>query len=138
MASDSNSREYPTSPRVAVAALIAKQPWSLPLSEIEPPEVVLVQRGRPPAVGTWAPPGGRMELGETVINAVKREILEETGMKIVVQSVAGVVDGIHFDEQGRVLYHYVIIEYFAYMAPDSISIPSHGDDAADARLIFCK
>ena len=64
-------REYPESPLVGVGAVI-----------IEPGRVVLVKRGHPPLAGEWSIPGGALEVGETLREAVVREVLEETGIAV--------------------------------------------------------
>ena len=75
---DSAGREYPSVPRVAVGAMIARGD-----------RVLLVRRGREPAKGIWTVPGGGVELGETVEEAVRREIREETGLEIALNGVLG-------------------------------------------------
>lgn len=95
-------REYPDSPIVAVGAFIVKDG-----------KVLLVQRGHEPRKGLWTVPGGVVELGETLHEAIKREIMEETGLEIEVGEVVTVVDRITPGETGP-RYHYVIIDYAAH------------------------
>ena len=96
-------REYPSAPVVAVGAVVCHQG-----------KVLLVRRGHEPAMGRWVIPGGGVELGETVRDAVRREIREECGIEIsVANEPAAVVDRIDRDTAGRVRYHYVIIDYLA-------------------------
>ena len=97
------TREYPPCPRVGVGAVVLHEG-----------RVLLVQRGRPPAFGKWSLPGGLVDLGETTSAAVRREVMEECGIKVRLAGVAGVVDRITRDETGRVRYHYVLIDYLAY------------------------
>jgi ADP-ribose pyrophosphatase YjhB (NUDIX family) len=73
--------------------------------------VVLVQRRFPPLAGHWSLPGGGVEIGETLAQAVVREVREETGLDVVVGPVIDVIDRIHLDDRGRVAFHYVIVDY---------------------------
>jgi 8-oxo-dGTP diphosphatase len=75
--------------------------------------VLLVQRGRPPRAGSWGLPGGRLEVGETLVAGVQRELREECGVEIAVGAVAGVFEPITRDAAGRVEYHYVVVDFWA-------------------------
>jgi ADP-ribose pyrophosphatase YjhB (NUDIX family) len=72
--------------------------------------VLLVKRGKEPLRGRWVVPGGTVELGETLEEALVREILEETAIRVVPREVATVFDRIHRTE-GRVVFHYVIVDF---------------------------
>jgi 8-oxo-dGTP diphosphatase len=112
---------YPNRPRVAVGAIVFKDD-----------RVLLVRRGRAPAKGLWAIPGGSMELGETLQAAAEREILEETGIMIRAGEPVFTFDVIERDDDGRIRYHYVIVD----MTADYIGGALHpGDDAAEARWV---
>jgi ADP-ribose pyrophosphatase YjhB (NUDIX family) len=89
--------------------------------------VLLVQRGRPPRVGQWGLPGGMLELGERLADAAVREVREECGIEIAIGGVAGVFEPITHDEQGRIEYHYVVIDFWARHVSGE---PHPGDDAA--------
>lgn len=89
--------------------------------------ILLVRRGRGPAQGSWAVPGGRVEGGETLAEAVVRELHEETGLAGVCESLVGWVERI---APG---YHYVILD-FEVTILDSAD-PVAGDDAAEARWV---
>ena len=90
-------------------------------------EVALIGRGKPPRMGEWSLPGGRIEPGERAVDAALRELLEETGVTARITGLLDVVDGI-FPEAGR---HYVLIDY----AADWLSgEPVAGDDALEARF----
>jgi 8-oxo-dGTP diphosphatase len=95
------SRHFPSRPIVGVGAAIV----------LETGAVVLVKRKHEPAAGTWSLPGGAVELGETVEAAVARESLEETGLTVEVGPVIEVVDRILVGEDGRVAYHFVVVDY---------------------------
>jgi ADP-ribose pyrophosphatase YjhB (NUDIX family) len=94
--------------------------------------VLLVRRLNPPLQGEWSLPGGAVELGETLETAVAREVLEETGLRVTVGPVAGVVDRVHRDNEGRVEYHYVIVDYFC--RPDGGTLAC-ASDAAEAMWV---
>jgi ADP-ribose pyrophosphatase YjhB (NUDIX family) len=95
--------------------------------------VVLVKRGQPPLQGEWSLPGGAVELGETLEDAVAREVLEETGLDVEVGPVVEVVDRIHRTADGRIEYHYVVVDYLCRCCGDRPLV--HGSDAADARWV---
>lgn len=112
---------YPDHPRVGVGAVVFKDD-----------RVLLVKRGRPPAEGHWAVPGGRVELGETLVQAAEREIFEETAVRIRAKVPVHAFDAVIRDAAGDVMYHYVIVD----LAADYVSgRPVPGDDASDARWI---
>lgn len=89
--------------------------------------ILLVRRGRGPALGTWSVPGGRVEPGETLAEAVVRELAEETGLAGVCESLVGWAERI---EPG---YHYVILDFMVTIVTDAD--PVAGDDAAEARWV---
>ncbi len=115
------SREYPDQPRVGVGAVV-----------LHKGRVLLVRRGGQPSAGKWSLPGGLVELGETTTDAVRRELAEECGVAIRVVGVAGVVDRIVRDAGGRVRYHYVLVDYLAYVDSDRATA---GSDAAECRWV---
>jgi mutator protein MutT len=78
--------------------------------------VLLIRRGKPPLLGRWTIPGGTVELGETLQEALVREMREETALCVAPVEVMAVFDRIERDAQG-VLYHYVIIDYLCSATP---------------------
>ena len=119
-------REYPAHPLVGVGAVIVDAAGL----------VLLVKRGSEPMLGRWSIPGGLVELGETLLDAVRREVAEETGLSIQPESVVEVVDRIHLDEKAdeetssAVRYHYVIVDYWCRVVEGYAKAAS---DAADLR-----
>jgi len=89
--------------------------------------LLLVRRGRGPAAGQWAVPGGRVERGETVAEAVTRELREETGLEGVCGRLLGVVEVITDDE------HFVILDHEVTLVGSDE--PVAGDDAAEAAWV---
>jgi 8-oxo-dGTP diphosphatase len=94
-------------------------------------EILLVRRGRGTAVGEWSLPGGRVEFGERLKAAVAREVLEETGLEVVVGRFLGWAERMG-EEPGP--YHYVILDFAAQpLDPQAPLAP--GDDADDAAWV---
>lgn len=111
------SREYPDRPWIGIGCVVLRGD-----------QVLLVRRGKPPRIGSWSLPGGAQHLGETAEEAARRELHEETGLEVGPMALAIVVDAISRDEEGRVQYHYTIIDFAAaWRAGDARA----GDDAAE-------
>ncbi len=115
------SREYPSHPRVGVAAVVLRDN-----------QVLLVQRGRDPGKGSWGLPGGMLELGETLAEGARREVMEECGVEIEVGPLVAVFEPMQRDEDGRLRFHYVVVDYLARYVTGE---PRAGDDADDARWV---
>ena len=105
----SDGRLYPDHPRVGVGVVVLRP---------DPPAVLLVRRGKPPNMGGWAIPGGGQELGETVEATARRELAEETGLGVGTLHLAATVDSIHPEPDGRIAYHYTIIDFAALWIGD--------------------
>ena len=97
------AREYPISPLVGVGVIVFN-------SE---DKILLVQRGQEPNSGLWALPGGLVELGEELKTAAKREVKEECNIEVEVGDAVSVVDLILKDQNEKVKYHYILIDYNA-------------------------
>ena len=99
------SREYPARPLVGIGIVVLRENT-----------VLLVRRTRPPSPGAWSLPGGAQRLGETAEQAARRELLEETGLSVGPLHLAGHVDSIHTDPDGRIQFHYTILDFCALYA----------------------
>jgi len=103
------ARRYPQRPVVGVGAVVlVPMPGATDLSDIR---VLLIKRRFEPLAGRWSVPGGMLELGETLTDGLAREVREETGVEVEAGPVVDVFDGITRDDDGRVQYHYVLIDY---------------------------
>lgn len=118
------SRDYPSHPMVGVGVVLLRPP-----SEGAPAAVLLVRRGKPPAMGCWSLPGGAQELGETAEDAARRELVEETGLMVGPLVLAANVDSIHRDPEGRVQFHYTILDFAGWWQAGA---PCAGGDVTDA------
>lgn len=94
------AREYPAQPVVGVGAVIVRGGRAL-----------IVRRGHEPRKGEWSLPGGLVELGESLVDAVAREAREETGLSIEVGAIIETFDRVHRDAGGRIRFHFVIIDF---------------------------
>ncbi|MBV9671029.1 MAG: NUDIX hydrolase [Acidobacteriales bacterium] len=115
-------REYPDLPVVGVGAIV--------LRSSPEPQVVLVKRRNPPLAGEWTIPGGMLELGESLEAGAVREAREETGLDVQSTGAVEVFDRIYRDEQSRVLYHYVLVDYICSVTSGALHA---GSDAEEAR-----
>jgi 8-oxo-dGTP diphosphatase len=88
--------------------------------------VLLIERGKPPGEGLWTVPGGRLDRGETLAQAVAREVREETGLIVEVGALACVVERMGDD------FHFVILDYLARVIGGELAA---GSDARDARFV---
>ena len=94
--------------------------------------VLLVQRGKPPAQGLWAIPGGRVQLGERLQQAAEREIFEEAGIVIKAGEPVFTFDLVERDDRGQVKFHYLIVDLRAEYVKGELQ---SGDDALAARWV---
>jgi ADP-ribose pyrophosphatase YjhB (NUDIX family) len=106
-------RQYPDRPYVGVGAVI-----------VDEGRVLLVKRKYEPLAGQWSLPGGAVEVGETLEASVAREMLEETGLEIEVGPVIEVFDRITRDEDGRVRYHFVLVDYLCWPVGGTLAAAS--------------
>ena len=108
------SREFPDRPIVGVGGVV-----------VDNGRVVIVKRAHEPRKGEWSLPGGTVELGETLVEAARREIKEETGLDVEVGEVLEVFDRVHRLD-GRIQYHFVIVDYLCRPIGGTLKA---GDDA---------
>jgi 8-oxo-dGTP diphosphatase len=126
-------REYPESPLVGVGAVIVDCKRGDRADGDHPDKdrrVLLIRRGTPPLLGEWSLPGGVLECGETLREAVVREAHEETGLVIEPSEMLGVYERVIWDDENRVRYHYVLIDFLCRPLCGDLRA---GSDAADVR-----
>lgn len=116
--SESDLRKYPQRPYLAVSAAIVRDG-----------KVLVVRRARNPALNLYTLPGGAVEIGETLAEAVTREVREETALEIEPIGLAGHREVIVRDAQGRVERHFVIMCYAARWLSGEVALNSELDDA---------
>ena len=114
-------RRYPERPIVGVGAVI-----------LSGAAVLLARRANPPSKGEWSLPGGVVELGEFIEEALRREIREEVSITMEVGGLVGVYDKIFRDGRGRVLYHYVVVDYWGRPASGRLKA---GSDISEVRWL---
>jgi len=114
-------REYPEFPIASVGVIV-----------VERGKVLLVQRGKEPSRGRWTIPGGVVELGETVHEAAKRELMEECGIEVEIGRLIAAFDSIVRDADGRVRFHYVILDMLGARTGGEVRA---GGDVMDARWV---
>jgi mutator protein MutT len=112
-------RSYPDRPFVGVGAVI-----------VDAGRILLVRRRTEPLAGQWSLPGGAVELGETLEMCVAREMAEETGLVVEVGPVIEVFDRITHDAEGRVQFHYVLVDYLCWPVAGEVQAGSDADAAA--------
>ena len=116
------ARTYPTRPYLAVSAAIFRAE-----------RVLIVRRARPPAQGLYTLPGGVVELGESLIEAVSREVREETSLAIEPVALAGYREALARDAAGRIERHFVIMSFAARWLSGE---PALNEELAEARWLL--
>ncbi len=94
------AREYPSQPVVGVGAVVVRDGRAL-----------IIRRGHEPRKGEWSLPGGLLDLGESLFDAVRREVKEETGLDVNPGPIIETFDRVHRDPDGRIRYHFVIVDF---------------------------
>lgn len=95
-------REFPDRPVVGIGVVV----WRAE-------RVVLIRRAKNPRRGEWSLPGGAQKLGETVFEAARREVKEETGLDVEIKGLIDVVDSVQRTDDGRVRYHFTLVDVMA-------------------------
>ena len=116
-------RLYPDRPVVGVGAVV-----------LDGVQVLLIKRGHAPLKGQWSLPGGAVEIGETLEQAIAREVLEETGLTIEVGPMVEVLDRISRDADGRVEHHFVLVDFVCRPSGGVLRGASDAEDAAWVAL----
>jgi 8-oxo-dGTP diphosphatase len=120
-----DTRKYPIRPHIGVGILLMREN-----------KLLLVKRKYDPDAGYWSIPGGHLDLGERVEEAAEREAFEETGIKVKVSSLAGIINKIMYDKKGKIEYHYVLLNYFVeQIEGDTSQPPKAQDDALEAKFV---
>ena len=114
-----DSRDYPDRPICGVGIVV-----------FHLQKVLLIRRGKPPRQGEWSIPGGKQKLGETLQQAARREVQEETGLKLGPLMLVDVVDSIFKDSKGQIQYHYSLVEWTGEFLSGELNA---ADDASDAE-----
>ena len=117
----SDPRHYPERPYLAVSAVIVRGSTFL-----------VVRRARPPMQGLFTLPGGAVETGESLAQAVQREVLEETGLSVEPVALAGTREVVSRDDTGRVQRHFVILAFAARWIAGE---PTLNEELSEARWI---
>jgi 8-oxo-dGTP diphosphatase len=120
-----DTRKYPVRPHIGVGILLVRDN-----------KLLLVKRKYNPDAGYWSIPGGHLDLGERVEDAAEREAFEETGFKVKIMNLAGIINKIMYDKKGKIEYHYVLINYFVEQVDgDPNQPPKAQDDALEAKFV---
>lgn len=116
-------KEYPERPLLGVGSVIVSEG-----------RVVLIRRGSNPDYGLWSIPGGLVEEGESLREACARESLEETGIMVDVKEPLEILDRIVYDAEGRVKYHFVIVDFRADPVDGELEASSDATEAIYVKL----
>ena len=115
------AREYPAHPVVGVGAVVVRDGRAL-----------VVRRAHEPRKGEWSLPGGMLDLGESLVDAARREVKEETGLDVQVGPIIETFDRVHRDAAGRIRYHFVIVDFVCWSNDGE---PVAGSDAEDVAWV---
>jgi ADP-ribose pyrophosphatase YjhB (NUDIX family) len=113
------AREYPEHPVVGVGAVVVRDGRAL-----------IVRRAHEPRKGEWSLPGGLLDLGESLADAARREVREETGLEVELGPIIETFDRVHRDDEGRIRYHFVIVDFVCWSATGEAVAGSDAEDVA--------
>ena len=114
-----DTRRYSQRPLLGVGALI-----------IDGDRIVLVERAKDPLKGWWSIPGGLIELGERVADAVRREVREETGLEVEPDGLHEIYERLIHEADGKLEYHYVLLDYVCRVTGGALAASSDASRAA--------
>lgn len=114
---ENDGRLYPRFPVVAASAVVIREG-----------QILMIKRSNEPNKGKWSIPGGRVELGETVYEAAQREVFEECNIEIEISRLLSVGNNIIRDNEGRVKYHYVLIDLLGEYKSGEIAAQSDAEE----------
>ncbi|HXZ37540.1 MAG TPA: NUDIX hydrolase [Thermodesulfobacteriota bacterium] len=117
------NRKYPDHPIVGVGGIIFKGD-----------QVLLIKRGKEPGLGQWSIPGGVVHTGETLKEAVVREVFEETHLEVEVLALAKILERIFRDPDGRIAYHYVLVDFLCQVVKGTLQPDSDAQEACFVSL----
>ena len=117
-----DDRRYPDRPFLGIGALI-----------FDGDSILLAERGHEPLKGWWSLPGGILETGETLLNGIRREVREETGLEVEPEAIFEIFERIMPDAEGRTEYHYVLIDYTCRVVGGALEAGSDVSHAVWAR-----
>ncbi len=116
-------RKYPQQPIIGVGGVIFQND-----------QVLLIKRGKEPALGQWSIPGGVVRVGETLKEAVVREVREETHLEVEVLALAKVIERIFHEPDGRISYHYVLLDFLCQIKNGELKADSDAQEACFVPL----
>src|SRR5688500_1202795 len=116
---DFMAREYPAHPVVGVGAVVVRDGRAL-----------IVRRAHEPRKGEWSLPGGLLDLGESLADAAHREVREETGLDVEIGPIIETFDRVHRDAEGRIRYHFVIVDFVCWSQTGAPIAASDADAVA--------
>ena len=117
------NRKYPDHPIVGVGGIV-----------FQGDQVLLIKRGKEPGLGQWSIPGGVVRTGEPLKEAVVREVFEETHLEVEVLALAKILERIYRDPDGRVAYHYVLVDFLCRMVSGTLQADSDAQQACFVPL----
>ncbi|MGB9700112.1 MAG: NUDIX hydrolase [Thermodesulfobacteriota bacterium] len=116
-------RKYPQHPLIGVGGVI-----------FQDDQVLLIKRGKEPALGQWSIPGGVVGVGETLKEAVVREVREETHLEVEVLNLVKVIERIFREPDGRISYHYVLLDFLCQIKEGELEADSDAQEACFVPL----